>query len=78
MQGKNRFTRGEMGQIRSLLREKERSPRSEQKSVRSRLRRLGFFITDFDRSYQGFTVIDLENLVRIGMVTIDEVGIVSR
>jgi hypothetical protein len=70
MQGRNRFTQSEADQIRDLLRQKAGAYRSEQKSIRGKLRRLGFYITDFDNSQEGFSVADFEDLVRRSLIAI--------
>jgi hypothetical protein len=72
LQGKSKFTRSESDQIRCLLREKARASRSEQKSLRGKLRRLGFYITDFDTSQEGFSVENFESLIRRNVITIVE------
>ena len=70
MPAKRRFTQKEAKQIKSLLREKARASSNEQKSIRARLRRMGFYITNFDQSYSGFTAGDFESLVKRGMIII--------
>jgi hypothetical protein len=74
MQGRNRFIRSEADQIRGLLRDKARASRSEQKSIRGKMRRMAFYITDFDTSQDGFSVADFEDLIRRSLITIVEDG----
>lgn len=70
MQGKNIFTASEAEIIKSLLRQKSRASRPEQKKIRAKMRDIGFFISDFDQSQAGFTVIDFENLIKAKRVII--------
>lgn len=70
MPTKKKYTKQEATLIRALLREKARAVRNEQKGIRAKLRRLGFYITDFDQSYSGFTVGDFEALIKKGMIII--------
>jgi len=70
MPAKKRFTKKEAREIRSLLREKAAASSIKQKNIRAKLRRLSFYITDFDRSYSGFTVSDFESLIARGMIII--------
>lgn len=72
MQGKNIFTSLEAEMIRNLLREKSLASRSEQKKIRAKLRDLEFYITDFDQSQSGFTVIDFENLIKNKIIVISD------
>lgn len=53
MQGRQTFTRDEADQIRALLREKAVADRNEQKRLRGRIRRLGFYISDWDSDAAG-------------------------
>jgi hypothetical protein len=72
MQGKNVFTPAEVEIIENLLRAKARATRSEQKKIRSKMRDLKFYITDFDQSQAGFTVIDFENLIKSKRIIISD------
>lgn len=64
------FTREEADQIRGLLREVRRADRSRQKSLRAKLRRIGFYISDYSRDQAGFSASDFDGLVQRGTVTI--------
>ena len=75
MQGKNIFTSIEAEVIKNLLRQKPRASKSEQKKIRGKMRDLKFYITDFDRSQAGFTVIDFENLIKTKRIIITNEGI---
>ncbi len=70
MKSRLTYTEEEAQQIRKLLRLKARATRSEQKSFREHLRRLGFHISDFDSTYSGFSVVDFERLINEGTVRI--------
>jgi hypothetical protein len=74
-QGRSNFTRGELEEIRRLVREKQVADRDRQKSIRARLRAMGFRISDFaDRP--GFVESDLDELIARGAITVitDESG----
>lgn len=70
MEGKQRFTRTEIAEIRQLLLDLERSrgDKNKCKSIRQSLRNKGFYITDFDQSQSGFTAAKLDQLIKIGSI----------
>lgn len=71
MKGKDRFTAAEASRIRGLLREVRRAePGSVQKVLRDKLRRIGFYISDWEASTLGFTASDFEELVAAGSVSV--------
>lgn len=72
MQERYRFTQSGADEIRRLLRDKARVSRSDQKSIRGKIRRLVFYITDFDSSQEGFSAADFESLIRRNLITIIE------
>jgi hypothetical protein len=67
--GRTTFTATEIEQLSALVREKQTADRSRQKTLRARMRRLGFYISDF-ADYPGFTVSDLDALIQRGTITI--------
>jgi hypothetical protein len=69
MAGRSTFTESEITELRALTRAKETADRSRQKTLRARMRRLGFYITDF-ADYAGFTVSDFDDLIRRGTITV--------
>lgn len=69
--GRTRSTSAEAAEIRRLLAETRRAPRSDQKHLRDKLRRIGFFITDFDQSFKVFGSEDFDRLVAQVLVVID-------
>jgi hypothetical protein len=72
--GRNRFTRSEIDELRRLVREKQTADRSRQKTLRARMRRLGFYISDFSADSKGFVVSDLDELIRRGVIAVVENG----
>lgn len=68
MQGKAQFTSKEANAIRDLLYEKARADRDRQKSIRGKLRRIGFYISDFGGP--DFTAADFTDLVKSGRIKI--------
>jgi hypothetical protein len=61
--GEKVFSVAESGKIRRLLQRKVRATRSEQKGIRASIRRLGFYISDFTSSTEGFTSRNFDDLV---------------
>lgn len=70
MKGKKKFTKNESRIILDLLKNKEHSSRNEQKIIRDKIRKIGFYITDFDQTYQGFTKKDFEQLLTLEKIRI--------
>jgi hypothetical protein len=68
MSGRNEFTDSEIEEIRSELRELRRADPHCQKIIRGRLRRIGFYITDYSHDADGFTVSDFDEMVRRGTI----------
>lgn len=71
MQRKTTFTSAEAETIRALIRQKCNADRSTQKSVRDKMRNLGFYISDFTSNLDGFTVEDFEALIKDKQIMID-------
>lgn len=67
---RSEFTPEEADEIRLLLRELRRADGPRQKGLRAKLRRFGFFITDYARDQAGFTASDFDDLGRRGVVKI--------
>ena len=72
MSGRLEFTRDEIGEIRGALRELRRADPDRQKKIRARLRRTGFYITDFSHDADGFTVSDFDEMVSRGTITVKD------
>lgn len=70
MRGKSRFTATEAREIRELLARKTRGSRDEQKQLRQRIRKLGFFISDFQEGSEAFSTADFDRLVSRKVITI--------
>lgn len=68
MPGRNEFTNSEIDEIRAALRELRHADQGRQKVIRSRLRRIGFYITDFSHSAEGFTVSDFDEMLARGTI----------
>lgn len=68
-QGRSTFSRSEVDQIRRLVREKQTADRDRQKSIRGRLRAMGFRISDF-ADYPGFVESDLDDLITRGTIVV--------
>lgn len=64
------FTRGEIEELRRLVREKQTADASRQKTLRARMRRLGFYISDFTADTEGFVASDLDDLIRRGVISV--------
>jgi len=64
MKGKKIFTVTEAEKIKKLIEQKLVSDKEAQKKIRSKIRALGFFITDFSNNKR-YTVTDFEKYVTI-------------
>jgi hypothetical protein len=60
---KTTFTESEYTELKRLISKKVLADRSEQKKIRDKIRKIGFHYSDFS-SKKGYTVSDLEELVR--------------
>jgi hypothetical protein len=68
MSGRNEFTEEEIDEIRGALCELRRVDSGRQKTIRDRLRRIGFYITDYSHEADGFTVSDFEEMLSCGTI----------
>jgi hypothetical protein len=66
------YTEEEAGQIRKLLKLKKRAMASELRSLQAHLRRLGFYISDFDASHTGFGPEDFNRLIGDGTLQVSK------
>jgi hypothetical protein len=66
------FSREEVVELRSLLRELRRVDRDRQKTIRARIRGIGFYITDFSNDSDGFTASDLDDLISRVTIQVEE------
>lgn len=70
MKGKNAFTPGEIERIKVLLDKKADARPMVQRRVREQLRRIGFYISDYDRTFASFTPTDLDDLISAGRISL--------
>jgi hypothetical protein len=70
--GRTAFSHAEIGKLRECLTELRRAERGRQRTLRSSMRRIGFYITDFSTDGQGFTVSDLDDLIRRGVIQVTD------
>lgn len=68
MSGRHEFTDDELDEIRDSLRELRRVDSGRQKTIRGRLRRIGFYITDYSHDANGFTVSDFDEMLSRGTI----------
>jgi hypothetical protein len=66
--GRRSFTRSEVDELRRLIREKQTADQDRQKVLRGKIRRIGFYISDF-ADYPGFTVSDFDDLLDRGAIS---------
>lgn len=70
MKGKRTFTKHEEKQLLKLIAEKVITERSQQKHIRQQMRDIGFYISDFTSSKQGFNLDDFKTLKKTGQIKI--------
>ena len=63
------FSSAEIAELRRLIREKQTAPADRQKVLRAKMRKLGFFITDY-ADYPGFVESDLDDLLSRGTIRV--------
>lgn len=68
MAGRRTFRQVELDELRRLIREKQTADRDRQKILRGKMRRIGFYISDF-ADYSGFTVSDFDDLLQRGLIS---------
>ena len=71
MKGRKVFTADEVAQIKQLLREKARADATTQKTIRGKIRKLGFYIEDFALDWSGFRAVDFQRLIDNGEITVE-------
>lgn len=70
MKGRLTFTRAEIAVLLQLIRDKQTADRSRQKTLRARMRRIGFFIGDFSDDSDGFVEADFNELLHRGVIAV--------
>jgi hypothetical protein len=71
MKGKREFSEYEANQIRKLINQKVSASKSEQKTIRNKIRGFKFYFSDFSYKKR-YTVVDVENLIRTGEIIITD------
>lgn len=73
---KNTFTLNESEQIKKLISQKKDAPINTQKVIRSQIRGLGFYYSDFrnSRTIGGYTVDNYNELIETGEIVITDQG----
>jgi len=68
--GKIEFSKVEYGEIRDLLIEKVRSQRKMKKNIRNKIRKFGFYISDFRKTKREFIAEDFIELIKEKIIKI--------
>ncbi len=72
MKGQKAFTKDQIKKISELIAEKVRAPADRQKAIRSKIRKMGFYYSDFSSEKSGYTVADFDSFIRAGLIKISE------
>jgi hypothetical protein len=70
MKGRNTFTPSQIEEIKKLISEKIKATADKQKGIRDKIRKLGFYYSDFSSAKDGYTVSDFETLIRSGQIKV--------
>lgn len=70
--GRSSFTAAEIDELRRLVREKQTADSSRQKTLRARMRTIGFYVSDFTADPGGFVVSDLDALISRGTIAVSD------
>lgn len=70
VKSKTIFSTVDAAKVRQMLSEKENADRDEQKAIRRRVRKLGFYIEDFRTSHDPFTAADFDALIKTGAINV--------
>ena len=70
MKGNSKFSNSEVKAIKELTVEKVHASSNEQKAIRNRIRKLGFYYSDFSSSKHGYTTEDFDEIVKSGRIKI--------
>lgn len=68
MKSRLSYTYEQAGKIRKLLKLRQRAMPAEQKTILAHIRRLGFYISDFETSQTGFGPADFDRLIRDAVI----------
>jgi hypothetical protein len=66
------FTCSETEELRTLLAELRWAEPTRQKTIRAKMRRIGFYITDVSHDVDGFTLSDFDSLIRLGTIIVND------
>ena len=69
MPKRSTFTAAEVAEIKRIVREKQTAPADRQKTLRAKLRKLGFYISDYSDE-PGFVESDVDDLIQRGTITV--------
>ena len=64
MKRRNSFTNPEIELIKKLISLKEKATPSEQKGIRQKIRKIGFYYSDFSNEKNNYTLDNFESLIR--------------
>ncbi|MDT0685567.1 GIY-YIG nuclease family protein [Autumnicola psychrophila] len=70
MKGDRKFSVVQIEEIKKLVFEKENALPNQQKKIRDKIRKIGFYYSDFSPSKRGYTVQDVENLIAVGEIEV--------
>jgi hypothetical protein len=70
VKGKNQFSELEFEMLKKLTSEKVKASPDKQKGIRNRIRKLGFYYSDFNNQKNGYDLKDLQQLVNNGQITV--------
>lgn len=71
MERRSTFTKQEIAEIKQIVREKQTAPADRQKTLRAKLRKLGFYISDYSHE-PGFVESDIDDLIRRGTIGVSD------
>lgn len=70
MKGKKLFSQNEFEQLKILIQEKQKADKTRQKNIRNKIRKIGFFFSDFSAQKKGYDITDLNYLIKTGAIKI--------
>ena len=70
MRGKKQFTTLEAQKIKELIERKVKAESNEQNAIRAKIRKIGFYYSEFSSKKVGYTVTDFQNLINANQITI--------
>lgn len=70
MKGLNTFTNSEILALKKLIAEKEIATPDKQKGIRGKIRKIGFYFSDFSSKKDGYSVADFEELINLKKIKI--------